>query len=261
MTALLVSILIIAAAGLAFSGYLSYRELFGSATPQCTQVPGRAISARTCIALTSLLSFAISTPALADQTLESPQLVIVPVGCTLSLAGDPASARAWNELLSFAACIQDATVARVDRVDQLEGLVEQMQAALEPSIVVYSFAIKHGPGPVKVRAAYQIAAGQVALMTRARTSIVAPPDLDPNTAPAGEYDELHRRLEPLLESHAKLALLIFLAIDRAATDNPDLAPDVVTRNMVRSARELAALLGKSWSVPHQETAPLLAGPR
>jgi len=221
--------------------------------------PGPAASARTCVALASLLSFAISKPAVAD---DSPELVIVPVECTLSLAGEPASSRAWNELLSFAACIQDATVARVERVEHLEGLVDEMQAALEPSIAFYSVAIEQGPGPVKVRAAYQIAAGQVALLVRARTSIVAPPDLDSNAAAAGRYAELHRRLEPFLEPHAKLAWLIFVTIDRAVAIDPELAPDVVTRNMMRSARALAELLGESWAVPRHETeAPLLAAPR
>lgn len=216
----------------------------------------RATSARTYIALAGLLTFAISTPVVADETPDSPELVIIPVECTVSL-GD--SSQSWDELLSFANCIQDATLARVERVDELEGLVEGMQAALEPSIVFYSIAIEQGPGPVKVRAAFQIAAGQVALMTRARSSIVTPTDLSSNAAAADRYDELHRRLEPLLEQHAMLAWLIFVTIDRAVANTPELAPDVVTRNMVRSARAYAALLGKSWSFPREKSeAPLVA---
>jgi uncharacterized membrane protein len=51
MKPLVVLILVIAAGGLAFSGYLSYRELFGSSLAQCTPVgePGTALGAPPCI--------------------------------------------------------------------------------------------------------------------------------------------------------------------------------------------------------------------
>ena len=52
MKALLVTILALAIGGLAFSGYLSYRELFGvSAGPACTPVgePGTVMGAPVCI--------------------------------------------------------------------------------------------------------------------------------------------------------------------------------------------------------------------
>lgn len=52
MKALLVTILALAVGGLAFSGYLSYRELFGASTgPACTPVgePGTVMGAPVCI--------------------------------------------------------------------------------------------------------------------------------------------------------------------------------------------------------------------
>lgn len=52
MKPLLFLILVIAAGGLAFSGYLSYHELFGSSpAAQCTPVgePGTALGAPPCI--------------------------------------------------------------------------------------------------------------------------------------------------------------------------------------------------------------------
>ena len=51
MKALLVPILILAACGLAFSGYLTYRELFASAAPLCTPVgePGGTLGAPPCV--------------------------------------------------------------------------------------------------------------------------------------------------------------------------------------------------------------------
>jgi uncharacterized membrane protein len=52
MKSLLVAIFVLAVGGLAFSGYLSYRELFGSsAVPACTPVgePGTVLGAPPCI--------------------------------------------------------------------------------------------------------------------------------------------------------------------------------------------------------------------
>jgi uncharacterized membrane protein len=51
MKALLLLILVVAAGGLAFSGYLTYRELFASAPSSCTPVgePGSMLGAPPCI--------------------------------------------------------------------------------------------------------------------------------------------------------------------------------------------------------------------
>jgi hypothetical protein len=51
MKPLLVLILVVAAGGLAFSGYLSYRELFANAPGQCTPVgePGTILGAPPCV--------------------------------------------------------------------------------------------------------------------------------------------------------------------------------------------------------------------
>ena len=198
----------------------------------------------------------ISAPAIASDDQDVPQLVIIPIECMqfAPIVGDPTSATGWNNVLSFAGCIQDASALRVDRADELDALVEQMEEALEPSLAYYAAAIEYGPGPVKLRAAYQVGSGLVALITRARASIVAPADLA-MPATAVRYHELHARLEPLLEPHAKLAWLIFVAIEHAVGSDPELASDVVMSNMVRSARELAVQLGTSLSALPDETEP------
>jgi uncharacterized membrane protein len=52
MTKILIAVLVIASAGLAFSGYLAYRELFSAAAaPLCTPVgePGSVLGAPPCI--------------------------------------------------------------------------------------------------------------------------------------------------------------------------------------------------------------------
>jgi hypothetical protein len=156
-------------------------------------------------------------PAIADDEATEPQIVILPIECMdfWSVPGGPQSPAAWNAMLSFAACIQDASVYRVERAELLPGFVDQLQAALAPSIQFYVVAIKEAPEHVKLRAAYAIALGQVAMMTRARASLAIP--------------QLRDQLEQLLDPHAKLAYLIFAGIDQAATADPELDSDAARR--------------------------------
>ncbi|HEX7942994.1 MAG TPA: hypothetical protein VF488_14370 [Gemmatimonadaceae bacterium] len=191
-------------------------------------------------------------------------LAFVPARCARywAIPGGIASPAAWNQALSFAACVQDTTVARVDDVDRLPDLVDQLETLSTPALQVYLAVIEDAPGPVKVRATLQIALAQVALITRARSSIAAPPDLATNRASYLRYRELHARLEPLLEQPARFACKLIMVIDHEVTLDPSLARDVVTRNMVSSAREQAVLLRKVWSIPYDEAdTRLVLGPR
>jgi hypothetical protein len=173
------------------------------------------------------------------------------------IPGGIASPAAWNQALSFAACVQDTTVARVDDVDRLPDVVDQLEIASAPALQVYLTVIEDAPDPVKVRAALHIAMAQVALITRARSSIIAPPDLATNRASYLHYRELHARLEPWLERPARFAYRLITAIDREVTLDPSLAPDVVTRKMLSSARDQAVLLRKVWSIPDDDADPHL----
>jgi hypothetical protein len=190
----------------------------------------------------------------ADVDRNPRDLAFVPAKCARywSIPGGMTSPAAWNQALSFAACVQDATVARVDDVDRLPDLVDQLETASTPALQVYLAVIEDAPGPVKVRATLQIAMAQVALITRARSSIAAPPDLATNRASYIHYRELHVRLEPWLEQPARFAYKLITVIDHEVTLDPSLAPDVVTRKMMSSAREQVALLRKLWSIPHDE---------
>lgn len=191
----------------------------------------RAIRARIAVVA---LALAIAGPARADDIAVPPEPEIVPIECTQfrTIPTRTAPPAAWDAMISFAACIQDARVYRIEHEEELAAFVQQLQTGLEPSIRFYVEAIKHAPDRVKLRAVYYVGLGQVALMTRARSSITSP--------------ALRAPLEALLEPHAKLAYLLFAGIDDAATSDPDLASDVVSRYMVRSARELAALLRTRW---------------
>jgi hypothetical protein len=125
-----------------------------------------ATLARISFGLGATLVFAMfSVSAGADDRLTSHQLVVIPSECVpyWSSPGGIESWAGWNQVLSFAACVQDATVARIEDVDEIEGLVEELQTALDPAVEIYVAAIERGPGPVKVRAALHIAMAEAAL--------------------------------------------------------------------------------------------------
>lgn len=208
------------------------------------------MSARTCLVHTSVLVLALlGGPARGDDRPATRTWLPVPGECMQywAIPGGLQSPAGWNQAISFAACLQDATIERVDDVDQLPELVDRLELALVPSMELYLAVIEDGPGPAKLRATLQLAMAQVALITRARSSIVAPPELATSTAAYARYARLHARLEPLLEQPARFAYDLILLIDREVTLDPTLAPDAVTRGMVRAARESALLLRRRWS--------------
>jgi hypothetical protein len=199
----------------------------------------------------------------AHADIPSRSFVVIPSECAQywSIPGGPESPAGWNQVLSFAACIQDATVARIEHADELEDLVDELQLALEPALELYVAAVEQGPGPINIRATLQIAMAEAALITRARASIVSPPDLRTNAGAAARYRNLHERLEPLLEPQARFACMLIAAVDRAVAEEPGLAPDAVTRNLLAFARRVAAMLRRSWSILDDfEASELIAAP-
>lgn len=183
---------------------------------------------RTRIALAFLV--AIAEPALAD--IDAPStLTLVPAPCLAYWRVPGATATDWNRVLSFAACIQDASVEAVDDAAQVPVLVDRFAERLLPSLTLYASAAQNGPGPIKIRAVYQIGMAEMSLMIRARLSIT--PALRPE-------------LEKVLVPSAAVALLSFSIIDQVVTEDPTLAPDAVTAYMVRNARELLVQLRRDW---------------
>ena len=142
---------------------------------------------------------------------------------------------AWNQALSLAGCLEDSWVPRVYAASELQPMLDELAHRIAPAMLIYIYALEHGPGPVQLRAAYHIAMVHVALITRARAALVDP--------------ALDVQLEPLLATPIRTARLSLMVIERAVQEEPDLAPDVVTREMVRSARAtLAAMPGEELSM-------------
>lgn len=178
-------------------------------------------------------------------------VVVIPAECAdyWAIPGGASSPAAWNQLLSFAACVQDTSIEEVDDPSQLPELVEQMTRQLADVMPLYLAALERGPAPIRVRAAYQIGAAHVSLLVRARASIVAAPDLFISAQAAARYRELHVRLEPLLERTARIALASFIAVERLAASDRWLARNAGLVPVVRSAHQLAELLRRDWPEP------------
>lgn len=150
----------------------------------------------------------------------------------------------WNKALSFAGCVQDATVFQVTNADELRPMLIALTRGLAPTLALYLSIIQYGPEPVQVRAAYQIGMMYIGLITRARSSIVLPDGWTTDPEGTREYRELHDSLEPMLQPALHTARLVFGMIDRVATEKPSIAPDPVTKQMVRSARQMIRVLDR-----------------
>lgn len=149
---------------------------------------------------------------------------------------------AWDQLLSFAACVQDASVAQIADPVQLEPVVDQLYDALAPALVLYLEAIEYGPPAIQLRAAYATGMANIALITRLRRSLVAPADWS-SAAEVVRYRKLQAALEPLLVRAQRTAWVAFWVIDRAAAQDPLIARDPVTRHAIDGARQMLRVMG------------------
>lgn len=154
----------------------------------------------------------------------------------------PTSVQGWQQLLSFAACAQDASAAAVEDPGELAAMVEEMSRRLALPMLIYLDALEHGEAPVQLRATFQIGMAYLALGTRARSALAAPPDLATDPAAATRYCQLHARLESLLAPARHAARIAFEAIDEAAGQEATLVADAVDRNMVAMARQMLPAL-------------------
>lgn len=182
--------------------------------------------------------------------------VEVPAACRGYAAGEAADlTTAWDKLLSFAGCVQDASVEPITDLAQLAAVVGKRYDALAPAIMLYLEAIEHGPAPVRLRAAYAVGLASVALITRLRSSLVAPADLS-NAAAMVRYHMLQAELEPLLLRAQHTAWIAFTVVDRAAAQEPAIAADPVTRNAVVASRAMLRALSDA---AHDRARPVPGG--
>jgi len=200
------------------------------------------------IASAVVCALVLSSPAATGApTVEDPTLRI-PLACRefAYRPGGASSPAAWNQLLSLTACMQDSGRETLDEALDCPGYVAYLEDKLKPVVTVYLSALQLGPGPIQLRAAYQIGMAHVGLIVRARSSIVAPPDPGSSSREALHYRALHTALEPALERAAAIAMVSFSAVDQAVTLDPQLDADAVTAFMVRDARAQLVYLRNRW---------------
>jgi hypothetical protein len=180
-----------------------------------------------------------------EGSAEEPWIDVIPRRCVefVPQTGDrPDSEDAWRRYLSLAACVQDGSIEPATDPDQLAAMVEDMSQRLALPILIYLDALENAGTPIQLRAAFQVGMAYVALSTRARSAIAAPPDLATNEAAARRYRELHGRLEPLLVPARRAAWITFRAIEEAAAMDPSLGRDEVERHMICTARRMVPAL-------------------
>jgi hypothetical protein len=207
------------------------------------------MSTTNCLTVVALMAALVSAPAAAiAEPMGEDRDPSMPAECRIFgyVPGGNSSPAGWNQVLSLAACVQDSGREDFDDPDDAAGYVARLRDKLAPVIVLYLAAVESGPGPIQVRAVYQLGMAHLALMVRARSSIVTPPNPGGSSRAALHYRALHNALEPNLERTAAIALVSFLAVDQAATVDPSLEADAVTSYVVRDARAQAILLRKSW---------------
>jgi hypothetical protein len=147
----------------------------------------------------------------------------------------------WERQLSRASCLADSTIFLVESPFDVGPMYSDMSFALRPAMEIWLAAIEEGPPIVRLRTAYHVGLAAVAIMTRARSSLVAPAGMTALEAPHRER-VLRARLEPLLVPAKKVAVSAFSVIDDVARENPEFEHDPVQRAMVRSSRMMLRAL-------------------
>ena len=203
--------------------------------------------------LAAALSALIPSTASAAEPADVIDVIEIPPECEAYAAGTALDEnQAWNQLLSFAGCVQDATIPRITERAQLGPMVDRLHHALAPALVLYLEAIEHGPPGIRLRAAYAAGMANIALVTRLRSSLAAPADWSDGAAVA-RYRALHDELEPLLLRARRTAWVAFAAVDRAAALEPSVARDPVVRHAVATARAMLEQMNRArdpvWQAP------------
>lgn len=159
----------------------------------------------------------------------------------------------WDLRLSLAACVQDASVLPIDSPLDVEPMISELTLRLGPAMMVWRDALDRGPPVVQLRAAFHIGLATVAMMTRARRALGAPPQF--SKVDAAERERVLRvRLEPYLTPSKQVAFAAFSLIDSIAREAPEFELDPVHRSMVRAARMILPTL----DLP-SDTKPRVAG--
>lgn len=186
--------------------------------------------------LLSLVAVAALAGAARAEEPGWPEVVSIPAECAQFgvIPGGHDSPLAWDYVVSFASCIQDATIPTVATSEEADLVVDRLQVALVPSVHFFVATVEQAPRSGKLRAAYYIALGQLTLVTRARAAV-------------GSMDAAVRaRLEPRLEPHARTAWEYFDMLGSVSKRDAVRAGDPVLESMIRSSRMYAAALDHAW---------------
>jgi hypothetical protein len=175
-----------------------------------------------------------AAPARGDE--EARWMMIVPEACEGFAGGEsPDHPMYWDRRLSLATCVQDSTIAAIDSPVDVAPMMIALSAGLAPSMLIWRDALEHAPPVTQLRAAYGVGSAAIALMTRARSSLIVSPAMSERDGRA-QLVVLRSRLEPLLAPARKIAWSSFTVLDSIERESPELALDPVHAAMFRSAK-------------------------
>jgi len=133
----------------------------------------------------------------------------------------------WSQILSFASCMQDASIAPVTTLGEVAPMVETLTHRMRPAIGVFLQVLERAPAEYQIRAAHLIGTAYIALMVRARASIPA----------AGPHGRVFRAaLEPELAPAAQIAFTAFATLARVDHEG----------KIFTNARAMRDLLARDW---------------
>jgi hypothetical protein len=190
----------------------------------------------------ALVSLALAVaPAAAEPPSRVVLADIAPAACRPFTSSPLVLAVMWDQVLSLAACLLDGDVFAISDPDALPAMVDAMMERDVPALQLDLLAIRTGTDDVAIRAAFQVGSAELALVVRARSSLV--PTARTSRAALGS------RLEPLLAPVLHSARLAFEGIVEAAAAAPAAVADPVTRNAVRAAAQHLRELPVEASLP------------
>jgi hypothetical protein len=174
----------------------------------------------------------------------------LPPECTQFLSllpGSTSDTMPYYQELSIAACRQRFDTPPVTTPQQIGPMVASVEAAMAPSVAIYSDVANRSRHEVKLLAEYGLGMTYLDTVVRARRAIDAGGSM--GGATYGGYKDgivgMHRAAEPLLAHDLEMAVAAFHAVDLHAAADPHAATsDEVMVKAVATARYYHELLGR-----------------
>lgn len=141
---------------------------------------------------------------------------------------------AFSNALSYLSCTKDASIPRIQTVDDIDPVMDDLLERFTPTVTLYLELMRVAPESMQLRIGFAVGLAYEELVVRARTAIVDPRD-----------PGLRAALERRIESYLAGAIEIFDAIDRVTATDTTLCLTAIDHDNVVRARRLRDELSAS----------------